>query len=433
MKGFTSSEEIKNRVIGLKKQSLNYIGDRATIFRYLDDEMKLNSIEKWSHRIKPIDTSNRQSVQLLEIKKIVLNEEENIHERLVNVYQGLNRLGTALFLVIVGTDTAVKLYFGVRIKSEADSLAGELLFRSLRGEFQGIGISKLSTKTSLEILNDSISSGYVSVVSGIPSKREDNMEFVQGLEKYIDSMAGCRYTAVIIGEPVGFNKVNEQKAYLENLYSALSESAQWVLNYGEDSSTAQMKSTSKNESKTINTGTSTNHTTTQGSETSTTNTQSSGFSEMDKLFFNGLNKNKIVNESSGVNTTTGQSNNVSDGTTKSYSESNTNGTGKSKSFTSTDGDNSSIQVTQKNKQVQNLMDEIELMINRINMGIAFGHWNASAYFIGERDVVKVAANIFNEHMIGDNSYLSDNRVYHWNPILLLYDFVSDILKHKKTV
>lgn len=411
MKGFTASEEIKSRVKGLKAQSIQYIEHGDKVFDFVDDTKRIINIDQWAHAIKPIEGTGNKQIVLLQVSKICLEESDDIFSRLVNVFAGINSIGTMMFMIILGRGSNIDLYLGVDTSYKGKCISSELLLGSLKGNFPGLGVESICGDDAKSILNNCLSGDSVSVVSGIPSMRDQkDGEFAQGIEKFIDAMAGKDYVAIVIAEPNN-DMLDANQEYYENLYSALSESAQWVLNYGEDSSLAKMKSKNSSYSETHGDGTSSTHSTSQGRENSTTQTQSSGFSEADKVLLNFTQK--FNNESNGLNTTTGDSSTTSESNTTSRNNSKTTGNGTSESATNTTGDNSSIQVTQKNKQVQDAMDEIELVLERIRLARSYGQWNTAAYFMGSKEDSLLAAHTFRALVVGDQSYLGKDLIYNW--------------------
>ena len=65
----------------------------------------------------------------------------------------------------------------------------------------------------------------VTSVSIVPSMRdeEDKDRFVQGIEKFIDSMAGDKYTAVFVSSPLSKQDLEDRKRGYQDLYYTLSQ------------------------------------------------------------------------------------------------------------------------------------------------------------------------------------------------------------------
>ena len=70
----------------------------------------------------------------------------------------------------------------------------------------------------------------VSCVTVIPSMRDDDKDrFVQGIEKFIDTMQGERFTAVLLAKPVSKRALEIRKRGYEELYSMYMLFAEWTL------------------------------------------------------------------------------------------------------------------------------------------------------------------------------------------------------------
>lgn len=83
---------------------------------------------------------------------------------------------------------------------------------------------------------------------------DEKDQFVQGIEKFIDSMAGEEYTAVFISSPLGKRALEDKKRGYEELYSALSQCAELVMTYGENESDSVAEGISSGFSKAVNDG-----------------------------------------------------------------------------------------------------------------------------------------------------------------------------------
>ena len=77
-----------------------------------------------------------------------------------------------------------------------------------------------------EIIQESFEKAqYIAAVSSIPAMRNmskyKNQEYVQGLEKLIDTLRGKEYSILIIADAMNNSKVEEMCAEYEDLYSQL--------------------------------------------------------------------------------------------------------------------------------------------------------------------------------------------------------------------
>lgn len=150
------------------------------------------------NKCKPIPLESHQRsfsyISMFEISKIVYDAHENINDKLVSVYSALSNFGSEALLVIFSDTDGVKFYIGTRNINQPN-IAKEILGKSLRGNFPGIEIKEQSSPQIERLLESHIPNVYsnmaVSAVSIVPSPRDNNKDkFVQGMEKFIDSMSG---------------------------------------------------------------------------------------------------------------------------------------------------------------------------------------------------------------------------------------------------
>lgn len=144
------------------------------------------------------------------------------------------------------------------IRSEKNSsIAGDVLESTLKGNFPGIvykskdidGIQDLITDIQVKKTKSLAS------VSIVPSMRDDNQNmdtFIQGIEKFIDTMNGKIYTMLCLASPLNRQDMEKRKHGYEELCSALTPHAKLSVAYGENESLAVNKSISTSFSKSVN-------------------------------------------------------------------------------------------------------------------------------------------------------------------------------------
>ena len=110
--------------------------------------------------------------------------------------------------MIHGDTDAVSISFGVKAKDTLNiGKYSQVLENSLKGNFPGTQLSSIR-KDQLEITirdyfpqNPSIST--VTDIPGIRSEEENkDRQFMQGIEKFVDTMQGQKYTMVLIADHV---------------------------------------------------------------------------------------------------------------------------------------------------------------------------------------------------------------------------------------
>ncbi len=350
-------------------------------------------------------------MSLFEISKIVYDESENINDKLVSVYSALSNFGSSAILVIFSDTNGVKFYLGTR-DTEQPHVAKSILQKSLKGNFPGIDIHEQSSSQIERLLEGHIPEVYsnmaVASVSIVPSPRDDDKEhFVQGMEKFIDSMAGEKYTAVFIASPLNKESLEAKKRGYEDLYSTLSQFSQLNLTYSENDSEAIAKGISDSFSTSINEGISETTGTNYGTSRSTTRSRNSG----NGFGMFGTNHNS----GRGKATTNTTNEGTSTGHTDSRSESETKGRSTSDTTTTTAGTTSTIAMTRQNKTVQSLMAKIDEQLERIKNCESYGLWDSACYFIAEdNETSLVAANTFKAIVSGEKTSVENSFINLWD-------------------
>jgi len=350
-------------------------------------------------------------ISLFEISKIVYDRGENVNDKLVSVYSALSNFGSTALLVIFSDETGVKFYLGTRDTNQPN-VAKAILQKSLKGNFPGIEIRKQSSNQVARLLEEHIPDVYsnmsVSSVSIVPSPRDDDKEhFIQGLEKFIDSMSGETYTAIFISSPLSKTELEAKKRGYEDLYSALSQCSQINLTYSENGSEAIAKGISDTFSTAINKGISDTTGTSYGTSINVTKSRNHG-SSFDMF---GMGHNTGSSKA----TTKGTSSGTSTGHTDSRSETKTTGKTISDTTTITIGSTSTIAVTRQNKTIQALMAKIDEQLERIKNCESYGLWNSACYFIADNQETSiVAANTFKAIVAGEKTSVENSFINLWD-------------------
>lgn len=366
-------------------------------------------------RCEPIALESHQKsfsyLSLSEISKIVYDTDENINDKLVSVYSALSNFGSSALLVLFSDADGVKFYLGTR-DTKQPNVAKAILQKSLRGNFPGIEIREQSSAQVARLLEGHIPDVYsnmaVSSVSIVPSPRDDDKEhFIQGLEKFIDSMSGEKYTAVFISSPLSKTDLENKKRGYEDLYSALSQCAQVNLTYSENDSESVAKGISDSFSTAINEGISDTTGTNYGENSSVNKGRNHGSSF--GLFGVGHHSG------SSRGTTKGTSRGTSTGHTDTRSEIETTGKTTTDTTTTTTGSTSTIAITKQNKTVQALLGKIDEQLERIKNCESYGLWDSACYFIADNPETSiVAANTFKAIVAGEKTSVENSFINLWD-------------------
>lgn len=221
--------------------------------------------------IVPLDQDTKLSlkdIQFFRISELVYQENEFSVYALSTMFHALSNKPCTLVLMIKSNGLQNDFYLGVRSldKRFSSGTMTQMLKQSLMGVFPGSRIDAYydeDMRADMQKLHAGCISG-VTCVADFKQKDDniDNREFMQGLEKFVDSMQGKAYTAVFIAENVGYEKLIDLKRDYENIYTQISPFANMQLNFSssDSTSTAQGESDSKtqNLSYGVNQGTSVN-------------------------------------------------------------------------------------------------------------------------------------------------------------------------------
>lgn len=353
--------------------------------------------------LDPAEKSD-EYIRLYQIERIVYDVDENANDKLISVYSAFFNIQAAGLLVIKSTRNALGFYIGVR-SVDNTSTAEAILEKSFKGNFAGSQIQAIPQEEVQKVLGSINKSGRfgtrqnVSSVSIVPSTRDEDKErFVQGIEKFIDTMKGSEYTAVFIAEPLDKEILEQRKRGLQKIYSGLSPFASTQLSYGENYSKAVSKGMSENFSKTLN-----------DSLTDTTshfNSRSTSRSHGTSFGFLGIGFNN--------STSTGYSSGSSWASAVTRGTSETKGETVTETDTDTTGDSRTITVTSENKSVKYILEKIDQHLARIKNCEAFGLWDIACYFVSENvQTSVVAASTYKALMAGFDSGVENSYVNVW--------------------
>ena len=375
-----------------------------------------------THRVKALAVPEKTSEPLgfVKITRIVSNREENFNEKLASVYSSLYTFFTssetnvdgAIIMLICGKPDRVDYYLGIRHNSHSAKLktmkdtALKILCNSLEGQFPGsdIGKSPLTDKESATLLNKHIpvddAHKKVSSVYAVPSLKMDKEEnYVQGIENFIDTMAGKEYTALFVSTPIAKTEMERRKRGLENMYTELSKLSEINLSFGINKSESEADGTSLSFTETLGDSVSD----AKGHSFSSSFSESFGTSSQG-LFGQGSSHSKNHGYSDSTSTTH----------TTSKSTSEAKGISASKTITNTLGINASKSITVQVKPIQEYMIKIELQLERIKKGDAYGLWESASYFIAdEPEISIIAANTYRSLLVGEKTSADRSVINYW--------------------
>jgi hypothetical protein len=358
-------------------------------------------------------------MRVIEVSKIVFDKSEKFTDKLKSVYSALHSFGSAVALIIDSDGDSIKFYIGIRSLNNA-AIAGDVLESTLKGNFPGIAYKALNVTECEDVIGNIKKSGIKSLssVSMVPSMREKEFEtdsFVQGIEKFIDTLSGKVYTAICIATPLDDMTMQKKKHGYEELCSSLSPHSKLSVAFGENESTAVNESISASFSKSINRSVSNSNTNSTSSSSGTNfgrnsnGSYNSGYSSDGWNFgwggSDGYSSGAFDSYTSGNSFT--QS--VSDSSGSSFTEGRTQGT------TTTKGTSKTITLNYENKGVIALMQRAQAELERFKICESFGMWEFCGYFMS-KDIhtTALAGNAYKALMTGDNSNVESAHLNIWS-------------------
>lgn len=431
--------------------------DNIVLKKYISKLSKAPCIEM-PDDLKSINVGD--NVSLYRVAKVVYDKHENIQDKLTTIYSTIFSLRNyGMIMLINGHKDYVDLFVGVvtrnmvahvgkagnikRLSTVEKKLldSGKVLRNAFLGNFPGTElqpVNKVSNHKLSGHLADRLGKGdliqeslkgakYISAASSIPAIRNTNEtknnEFVQGLEKLIDTMRGKEYSAFIIADAMSNDKIEQMCAEYEDIYSQLAPFRTSTQTINAQQSTTDTEglvkgitdTTNKTIAKSLTHGTAVSKTHTDSVGGSVGVTQTAGAS----AGLGGIGVNASTSVSASVNynhaysrtktTNEATTDTTSTGTAKSLTEQNS----VSRSLSSTTGE--SIQLTYENRAVKTLLDRIDEQIKRMRSCEDFGMFDCCAYFAAkEYDVVVAAASAFMSLTRGEHSSIESSAVNVWD-------------------
>lgn len=412
--------------------------DTILLKKYVSTLNKLSMIEV-SESITNIKVGSNAC--LYHVDKIVYDKDENIHDKLMTVYTSLlSDEKTSLVMIIKGAKTHVDLYLGAvsRNINEQGGVpvkvlenAGKTLASVLKGNFAGTELHRVDNERrkdkSGNFISESVESviescfkqtAAIATVSGIATLRNqnehDSEQFVQGMEKLVDSMRGKEYAAIYIADVMSTAVIERMCAEYEDIYSQLSPFRQSVHTLNENNS--KTDTTSLIEGVVNTTNESLAKAVTHGTSHAITKTNTVGGS----VNVNVGGQIGPVKVGGGVSADYHHSKGETEGTSESIGNTTTEGKAQSLSTQNsianamTSGSGESLQITYDNRAVKTLLDRIDEHIKRLRSCEDFGLFDSCVYFISDKYENAVsAASTYKSLIRGENSSVESAAINVW--------------------
>ena len=386
---------------------------------------------------------------LYHVDKLVYDKNENIHDKLTTVFSSLlSDADNGLVMLVNGDVDHVDFYIGNVTRRIENGMAskktieniGKSLTNVLKGNFPGTEIHRLNMEShdtngkfvgdSVETIIDSCFSkvNTIASVSGIAALRNQNEsnseEFVQGMEKLVDSMRGKTYSVLYIADVMSNDTIETLCSEYEDIYTQLSPFKQSVKTFNKNTSETETKSFISGVVNTTNESLA--KAVTHGKSHAVTKTNSIGGSigadagigpvklQASVNYNHSKGKTDSTNESEGTTTTEGKA--------KSLTEQN------SIANAITKGSGESLQITYDNRAVRTLLERIDEHIKRLRNCEDFGLFDSCVYFLSDKYETAVsAASAYRSLIRGENSSIESSAINVWSSsdeIQYIKDYLS---------
>ena len=354
------------------------------------------------------------NLRLLKLKMLVYNPEENINDKLMTIYSALLDAVENVNVGLIVRSYAsgeVDFIFAIYAADETGS-AAKLLQGGILGNFPGSELKNYSRDEICGCMNDIFGNGSkeIACLNVLPANRDANKEqFVQGIEKFIDSMRGKNFTALFISEGIKREIAEIRKNGFEMMYSALVPFSKISLAYGINESQSVANSITLSTNESLAKGTS--RAVTDGWSYS----ESDSYGKSSSYRTDGTGDGWTWGENESHTTTQGINHSVSN----TQSQTVTTGSSRSDGRTETSSAGSSFTKTieNQNKTVLDMMAQIERNIARIGDSETYGLWNCACYFIADDiQTLSLASNTYKALVTGQGTGEEEAHINIWSTI-----------------
>lgn len=390
--------------------------------------------------------------------KMVSDKKESVMDKLVTVLNAAYSSNATVVTLISGQKELTEYYIGVvskdiRQKEDNIETQGETLKGVLTGNFPGLEIEAVRGDAKKRLLKNAFLYDYMTSISGIASIRNEKEgayeKFVQGIEHLVDALSGREYSIVVIADPVDAHHISEAKLGYESLHTQLSPFLKTSISFNETESITMTQNHTEGITNSIGHSTSLtqNYSISSGWSESSSHGSSRNKDEgglvgsaigagvriastvltggavaapaiVAAAYFGSRIGNGIIGSSgenvSETTTTTGNTSESSGSTTSkntSEAKQSSDTTGESEGISH----GKTIQLSNENKSVKNLLDKIDKHIGRLDKCESYGAFNCAAYVISsDPETNAIVASGYNALMRGGNSSLQASHINNWN-------------------
>lgn len=383
------------------------------------------------------NTDFNNHIRFFNVEKIILNRSENARDKLVSVFNAVWNTNTTFLLLIQGNEKSVSIKIGVKTAKPGQiGMVQGVVEKTVRGNFPGTTLSGIK-KGELKTVYNFCDSSYVSAVTTIPgirSKEEnEGRQYIQGLEKVIDSLQGQKYTLLLIADPVSNLDLAASRSALESLYSSLVPFSESQYTVGKSTTDTLSRALTAGTSRTISHNVSQTVSHTVGKSTSVSEGESRsgtlgvsvgvGIGSVGLGGFGAITKGTSYTETRGFNSSDTKGESTTDGIADATNESET------ETFAAAIGQSEGVQIKFENHAIKQMMLKIDETLKRYDTCADLGMWNCAMYCIApDEQTSTMAASVYQSVMRGEKSSLETSAITCWDE-----NKSKDVLKCLRTM
>ena len=401
---------------------------------------------------------------LFRVDNITFNNDENILDKLNNVYSSLHSLGLSVIFLIRCDGKKVNLFLGTKssfmdFSDSNEKAMGTVFKKAFFGNFPGSRIVDIDAEEGeqiMKLLLPEDGNNAVTSLTSLPALKEDeseNNQYVQGIEKFIDTMKNEVYSVLIISDPVSGGQIEEIKHGYEELYTELAPLLGYDMTIGKNDSKSITKtemdgytdtigrSVSKTQSFTRGTSITKSESTTNtfgvslgmfgSTGTSNSNTEANQKDILASIIMcicGGVVQSAMsaatsaVGLNAGINASRSKQTGTSEGKHQDEQRGHQEGTHEDHALNHqeglqagvSEGNTSSVTVKYENRSVKELLTIIDEHIKRLQSCENYGMWASSAYFISpSKETSIIAASAYKGIINGEGTALEAPSINTW--------------------
>lgn len=427
---------------------------------YLDD---LGSYEVTKASRSVLELSTDRNLKMFKIAGLVFNKDENVQDRLNNVYSSMHGLNLSVIFMLISNGRTMDFYIGTKTIIEdfqSNTELAKAFEKVFKGNFPGSELEQVEITRYNSLLKNVIpesGNNAITSLTSLPSLKDDgviNTQYAQGIEKFIDTMQGEKYAVLIISDPISGGQIEQIKQGYEEIYSELAPLAEYNITVAANQGVSLSKAEMEGYTDTIGRSVSKTQSFTKGSNVtkseSTTNTFGIGvgimgnFGTMTSQSTNesrnilrkfgsslfggpvaatavgglsqalGTNLGINVSKAKQTGTSTGQTENWQIGSQETEQASETKMSQESIQHGVTTGASTSSMVKYENKSIKIFLECVEEHLKRLKECENYGMWSSAAYFISpSKETSIISASTYMGIINGEGTSLETSSINTW--------------------